>query len=73
VPVTVEVRHGDPAEALLAASRVADLLVVGRHAGSAAPLAVSLAGAADCPVMVVPVPRQLVPSQRRGGRAAALR
>jgi hypothetical protein len=73
VPVTVDVRHGDPADALLAASAAADLLVVGRPSNSPAPLTVALAGAAACPVLVVPVPRPVVPSQRQGGRAAALR
>ncbi|MGY1624772.1 universal stress protein [Geodermatophilus sp. SYSU D00965] len=73
VPVTVEVRHGDPADALLMASRTADLLVVGRAPNSPATLAVALAGAAACPVLVVPVPRPLVPSQRQAGRTAAVR
>jgi nucleotide-binding universal stress UspA family protein len=73
VPVTLEVRHGDPAEALLAASRAAVLLVVGRPPNSPAALTVSVAGAAACPVLVVPVPRPRVPSPRQATGAAALR
>ncbi|MGY1641921.1 universal stress protein [Geodermatophilus sp. SYSU D00703] len=73
VPVTLDVRHGDPAEALLTVSRTADLLVVGRPPNSPAALTVALAGAAACPVLVVPVPRPRVPSPRRAGTAAAVR
>jgi nucleotide-binding universal stress UspA family protein len=73
VPMTVDVRHGDPAEALLAASRTADLLVVGRPPNSPAALTTALAGAAACPVLVVPVPRTLVPAQRRASPSAVAR
>ncbi|MGY1691494.1 universal stress protein [Geodermatophilus sp. SYSU D01105] len=70
VPITVDVRHGDPAEALLAASLTADLLVVGRPPASPAALTTALAGAAACPVLVVPVRRPLVPPPRGAVRSA---
>jgi len=62
VPLTPLVAEGDPAEALVTASREADLLVVGTHGRS--PLmgvllgAVSLrcAAAARCPVTLVKLP-----------------
>ena len=69
VPITVDVRHGDPAEALLTASLTADLLVVGRPPASPATLTIALAGAAACPVMAVPVRRPLVPPPRGGARS----
>jgi nucleotide-binding universal stress UspA family protein len=58
VPVEVHVRRARPAEALIAASRDADLLVLGRHATTApagshlGPVARSVVREACCPVLL---------------------
>lgn len=64
VPVSVEVHHEWPAEALVEASRSSDLLVLGRHAGRApsfvaGSLARTMVGASLCPVLVVPEPEDV--------------
>jgi len=61
IEIEVNVEHDWPADVLVAASREADLLVLGRHSGSGlfAPRLGARARAvvahAECPVMVVPV------------------
>jgi nucleotide-binding universal stress UspA family protein len=61
VPMDVEVRHHWPADALVAASKEADLLVIGRHQGRRlVPPRLGGTGRAvvqhaECPVMIVPV------------------
>ena len=60
VPVSIEVRHEWPAQALVEESEVASLVVVGRHAGHwpatthLGSLARTVLREARCPVMVVP-------------------
>ncbi|SFL43224.1 universal stress protein [Geodermatophilus ruber] len=55
VPVVVDVRHGLPYDALVAASRTAELLVLGRVPLRAAVLATAVTAVAGCPVLLVPV------------------
>ncbi|MGY1731630.1 universal stress protein [Geodermatophilus sp. SYSU D01045] len=57
VPVTVDVREGDPVPALVGLSRDAGLLVLGQARTAAGPALVeAVAGHARCPVLVVPPP-----------------
>lgn len=59
VPVSIETGYGRPAEALVAASRTAELVVVGRHdplvpSGShLGPVARAVLRTAECPVLLV--------------------
>ncbi len=61
VPVSVEVRHDAPADALADAAVTSDLLVVGRHSGHLGLparlgfLARAMVTHAQCPVLVVPL------------------
>ncbi|MGY1735013.1 universal stress protein [Geodermatophilus sp. SYSU D00684] len=71
VPVTVDVREGDPAPALIGLSRDAGLLVLGRARTTAGPaLAEAVAGHAHCPVLVVPPPPPPRPDEARRRRTA---
>ncbi|MGY1787690.1 universal stress protein [Geodermatophilus sp. SYSU D00698] len=70
VPVTVDVREGDPAPALVRLSRDAGLLVLGRPRTPAGPALVeAVAGHARCPVLVVPAPPPPRPDDARRRRA----
>jgi nucleotide-binding universal stress UspA family protein len=79
VPVQVEVAHGRPADALVAASRHSDLVVVGRHdalipVGShLGPVARAVVRESQCPVLLVaPTHRHsIVRTTTTADRAAA--
>jgi nucleotide-binding universal stress UspA family protein len=76
IEVRVEVRHERPADALLAASRGSDLLLLGRRdQAHPSPRLGSLTGAmlreSLCPVEVVPVPGRTGPGGHTAPRPAA--
>ncbi|MGY1700221.1 universal stress protein [Geodermatophilus sp. SYSU D00766] len=56
VPVTVDVREGDPASVLVHLSREAGLLVLGGAGAADSAVVDAVAGEARCPVLVVPQP-----------------
>ncbi|MFC7309521.1 universal stress protein [Streptomyces monticola] len=76
VPVEIVIAPGDPAGHLIAASRCADLVVVGRHRSRVRPgrllgsVTNSLLLKASCPVAVVPSDLESVPAYAVGARAA---
>ncbi|GAB3309818.1 hypothetical protein GCM10027451_19940 [Geodermatophilus aquaeductus] len=70
VPVTVDVREGDPARALLDLSRDAALLILGSAQAAGGPdLVERVAAGAHCPVLVVPPPS---PAPTGTGRRTAV-
>ncbi len=79
VPVEVEVRHGPPLPALLAAAYASRLMVLGRHGvhrslGSRlGPVTRAVLHAAPCPVLLLPTAAPTAPDLVGAGRGAGRR